>query len=207
MVMRSTRAASFHPADTVVSIYLECHGCAIGSEAGTVSVQAYDTDDVRRWRVRWREHDRMRSRTFPGKKQALALDADVKARKFRGDMIPKTGRKTLARAFAEWWPSVEATKATATQRSCRNQWNAHIKGTFDHHTLGELLTEPALIDGLMQRLDAEQVGRPSQRKTLIVLSALMTDRVRVGEVAANPVQRACKPKLRPAERSARSRRS
>lgn len=162
-----------------------------------MSVQAYDTDDGRRWRVRWRENDRMRSRSFGGKREALAFDADVKARKFRGDMIPRSGRKTLARAYEEWWPGVEATKAINTQRSYKAQWNAHIKNTFDHHTLGELVAQPSLIDDLMHRLHDEGVGRPSQRKTLIVLSALLADRVRVGEITTNPAHRALKPKLPP----------
>lgn len=139
----------------------------------------------------------MRSRSFTGKREAQAFDADVKARKFRGDMIPRSGRKTLARAYEEWWPGVEATKAVSTQRSYKSQWNAHIKDKFDHHTLGELVADPSLIDGLMHRLDAEKVGRPSQRKTLIVLSALLSDRVRVGEITINPAHRALKPKLPP----------
>lgn len=144
----------------------------------------------------------MRSRSFTGKREAQAFDADAKARKFRGDMIPRSGRKTLARAYEEWWPGVEATKATNTQRSYKAQWNAHIKGKFDHHTLGELVAQPSLIDDLMHRLDREGVGRPSQRKTLIVLSALLGDRVRVGEITVNPARRALKPKL-PGRRAVR----
>lgn len=162
-----------------------------------MSVQPYDTDDGRRWRVRWRENNRMRSRSFTGKREAQAFDADVKARKFRGDMIPRTGRKTLARAYDEWWISVEATKARSTQKSYREAWSAHVKDKFDHHTLGELVAQPSLIDDLMHQLDREGVGRPSQRKLLTILSALMTDRVRVGEITANPVHRALKPKMPP----------
>jgi hypothetical protein len=59
-----------------------------------MSVQRYETAAGSRWRVRWR--GQMRSRTVASKSEAMALDADVRARKFKGEALPRAGRETLA---------------------------------------------------------------------------------------------------------------
>lgn len=54
-----------------------------------MSVQQYKTSDGTQWRVRWREADgKMRSRTVVNKREALALAADLKARKFKSRTAP-----------------------------------------------------------------------------------------------------------------------
>jgi YD repeat-containing protein len=68
-----------------------------------VSVQRYKTADGVQWRVRWRDpNGKMRSRTSASKREALALDADIKARRFRGEVIQRTSRDTLATTYEEW---------------------------------------------------------------------------------------------------------
>ncbi len=65
-----------------------------------MSVQRYATSEGTRWRVRWREDGgRMRSRSLPTKREALAFDADIKSRQLRGEALPRPGRETLAQAF------------------------------------------------------------------------------------------------------------
>jgi hypothetical protein len=84
-----------------------------------VSVQRYVTADGTRWRVRWREPSgRMRSTTVPSKRDAVALDADLKARKFKGEALPQPGRDTLARAQSSPPPPIGKRK------------RSHISGSF-----------------------------------------------------------------------------
>lgn len=114
-----------------------------------MSVQRYETADGVRWRVRWREgNGHMRSRTVGSKREALALDADVKARKYKGDALPRAGRDTLATAYDEWWRLRGSTLAPHTQRVYKYAWDAHIRDRFDGHRLNELAAEPQLLEEL-----------------------------------------------------------
>jgi integrase len=159
-----------------------------------MSVQRYETADGTQWRVRWREPDgKMRSRTVVNKRGALALDADLKARKFKGEALPRAGRETLAAAFDEWWRLRGSTLATATQRTYLAAWNAHVRGEFDHHRVGELAADPQLFEELMATLRKRGVGNAAQRKVLVVMSAVLTAAVEWGRIATNPLWRMRKP--------------
>jgi integrase len=159
-----------------------------------VSTQRYETEDGTRWRVRWRDaHGKMHSRSFLTKRDAQGFDSDVKARKFRGDALPRPGKQTLRSAWDEWWRLVGAKKAESTRRTYRAVWHAHIEGRFDHHRLAELAAEPQLIDELVADMDSRQVGAAAQRKTLTVLSAVLTQCVRWRKIASNPVLSTPKP--------------
>jgi integrase len=159
-----------------------------------VSVQQYKTADGLQWRVRWREHDgKMRSRTVMNKREALALDADIKARKYKGEALPKPERKTLATAFDEWWRLRGETLAPATQRTYKAVWDAHVRGRFDHHQLSELVADPQLFEELMAEMRKRDVGNAAQRKVLVVISAVLTHAAASGRVATNPLLRMRKP--------------
>jgi integrase len=159
-----------------------------------VSVQRYKTADGVQWRVRWREHDgRMRSRTVSNKREALALDADVKARKYKGEALPKPGRETLSQAYDQWWRLHGSTLAQNTQEAHQAVWNAHVKGRFDHHRLSELSANPQLVDELLADMRERGVGSSSQRRVLAVLSSVLSEAVRWKKIAYNPVRNTPKP--------------
>jgi integrase len=159
-----------------------------------MSVQQYKTADGTQWRVRWREPDgKMRSRTVVNKREALALDADIHARKFKGEALPRAGRETLAAAFDEWWRLRGSTLAPATQRTYLAAWNAHIRGNFDHHRVNELAADPQLFEELTASMRMRDVGNAAQRKALVVVSAVLTAAVEWGRIATNPVWRMRKP--------------
>jgi len=160
-----------------------------------VSVQRYDTDDGARWRVRWREHDgRMRSRSVTSKREALALDDDVKARRFKGEALPRATRDTLADAYAEWLRLRGSRLAPQTLQVYRYVWNAHVRGSgFDAHRLTDLVSDPMLIEELTAGMKERGVGPSSQRKTLVVLSAVLTAAVEWKKIPTNPVWRMRKP--------------
>jgi integrase len=159
-----------------------------------MSVQQYKTADGLQWRVRWREHDgRMRSRTVMNKREALALDADVKARKYKGEALPQRERETLAAAFDEWWRLRGSTLATTTQRTYKAVWDAHIRDNFDQHYLAELVADPQLFEQLLADMREKGIGNAAQRKTLVVLSAVLSAAVDWKKITTNPVWRMRKP--------------
>jgi integrase len=160
-----------------------------------MSVQAYKNADGVQWRVRWREPDgRMRSRTTANKREALALDADIKARRFRGEVIPRTSRDTLAAAYEQWrelYAKPHLTKNTLTRYE--EAWEPHVKGRHDHHLLAELVANPLLFDEMLAEMRGRGVGNESQRKVLIVMSSVFRAAVRWRKVSVNPVLAVPKP--------------
>jgi integrase len=159
-----------------------------------MSVQRYETADGTQWRVRWREPDgKMRSRTVVNKREALVLDGDIKARKFKGEALPRAGRETLASAFDQWQRLVAPSLASTTRRTYLASWNAHIKDRFDHYRLNELTADPQLLDELLAEMRERGVGDAAQRKVLVVLSAVLTAAVGWKKIATNPVWRLRKP--------------
>jgi integrase len=160
-----------------------------------MSVQRYEAADGTRWRVRWREASgRMRSTTVPSKRDALALDADLKARKFKGEALPRPGKETLATAYQEWWRLRGSTLAPHTQRVYKYAWTKHIEAAgFDAHRLTELVADPALLEELTAGMRERGVGPAAQRKTLVVLSAVLSAAVQWKKIPTNPVWRMPKP--------------
>lgn len=160
-----------------------------------MSVQPYKTADGLQWRVRWREPDgKMRSRTTANKREALALDADVKARKFRGEVIPRTSRDTLASAYEQWkelYAKPYLTKKTLIRYE--EAWEPHVKGRHDHHLLAEFVANPQLFDEILAEMRERGVGNESQRKVLIVMSSVFRAAVRWKKVSINPVLAVPKP--------------
>jgi integrase len=160
-----------------------------------MSIQRYDTADGTQWRVRWREpNGKMRSRTVVNKREALALDADIKARKFKGEALPRPGKETLAVAYDEWWRLHASKLAPSTRDSYRAVWNAHVKGRFDHHRLNELVSDPKLFDELIADMRERGVGNPAQRRVLAVLSGVLSAAVKWNRIPSNPLLGTRKPR-------------
>jgi integrase len=159
-----------------------------------VSVHAYKTGDGPRYQVRWREaHGKVRTRAFVSKREANAFDIDIKARKFKGDALPRPGKQTLAAAYDEWYRLRGSTLASSTQATYRAVWNAHVRERFDHHRLNELAAEPQLFEELMADMRERGVGAAAQRKVLVVMSAVLTACVDWKKISVNPVLRMRKP--------------
>ena len=170
------------------------HGCSIGaghlgrSEAA-LSIHRYETADGSRWQVRWRDHTgRVRTRSVTSKPEATALDADIKARKFKGEALPRPSKDTLATAYDEWLRLRAPSLATHTQRVYKLTWAKHIQGRdFDAHRLTDLVADPVLLEELTAAMRDDGVGPAAQRKTLVVLSAVLTACVEWRKLPTNPV--------------------
>jgi integrase len=162
-----------------------------------MSVQSYKTKDGPRYRVRWYEGTKPKSRSFLSKRKANAFDTEVKARKQRGEALPQTGRQTLAAVHDEWWRLRRNRLSKHTQESYERHWNAHLKGRWDHYKLSDWVTNPQLFDDLIADLEARGVGPASQRKVFVILSAVFSTAVEWKKVGINPVLTAPKPSASP----------
>lgn len=144
--------------------------------------------------MRWRENGRVRTRSLTSKREAVAFDADVKARKYKGEALPRQSKDTLADAYEQWLRLRGCNLAPQTLKVYQYVWVAHIRRTgFDAHRLGELVADPMLIEQLTAGMKERGVGPSSQRKTLVVLSAVLTAAVEWKKIPTNPVWRMRKP--------------
>jgi integrase len=146
--------------------------------------------------VRWRESTgRMRSTTVPSKRDATALDAGLKARKFKGEALPQRSKDTLAGAYEQWRRLRAPDLAPQTVTSYQYVWNAHVSASgFDtHRLLTDLVADPMLFDELRADMRDRGVGPAAQRKVLTVLSAVLSQCVRWNKIPTNPLWRLPKP--------------
>lgn len=139
----------------------------------------------------------MRSRTFPSKRDAQGFDAEVKAKKFREELLPRPGKLTLAGAYEEWWRLRASTLAASTQAGYRAVWDANIRGRHDQLRVSGLASDPQLVEEIVAEMRARGVGTGSQRKTLVVVSAVMTACVEWKRIPTNPVRGLRKPSATP----------
>ena len=125
------------------------------------------------WRVRWRDSDRNRARTFDRKADATAFEAEVRRRKRVEDLASlDAGRETLQEFAEEWWqlhalpnlaPATLANYAHALGRSCapapRSDETARpeSRGHFP----------------IPRRPDESDVGDASVRKVLAILQGVL----------------------------------
>ena len=158
-----------------------------------MSVHPYKTADGTRYQVRWREGKRVRTRTMSRKKEANDFDVQVKARRFRGEAIPRSGRETLAEVYEQWKTMYAPNLAKKTLDTYEAMWNAHVKGRHDAHVLAEWVSNPQLFEQLTADMRERGVGNAAQRKVLVVMSSVFAAAVRWNKIGVNPVLAVPKP--------------
>ncbi|MFI5004171.1 MAG: tyrosine-type recombinase/integrase [Solirubrobacterales bacterium] len=158
-----------------------------------MSVHPYKTADGTRYQVRWREGTRVRTRTLLSKKEANDFDVEVKARKYRGEAMPRPGRETLAVAYDEWKAMRAPLLSKNTLDTYEAVWTAHVKDRHDHHRLSEWVSNPQLFEALTADMRERGVGNASQRKVLVVMSSVFAAAVQWNKVGINPVLSVPKP--------------
>jgi hypothetical protein len=159
-----------------------------------MSMRSYETADGKRWQVQWRDaQKKLRGKTFTSKSEAQAFDADIKAKKFKGEALPRPAKQSLAQAYDDWYRLSAPDLAPATRRNYQSTWNTHVRDRFDGHSLQELANEPDLFREFLADMRGRDVGLATQRKVLAILSAVLTAAVEGNKLAANPLWRIRKP--------------
>jgi integrase len=158
----------------------------------------------------------MRSKTLFTRREAEALDADLKAKKLRGDLLPVAGRWPLDQCWDEWLELRRPELSPATLSTYETLWEAHIRGTsLGRSSISALVAEPKLIEDHLASLkakdfknrnrdeaDKDDLGIAAKRKLLMLLSGVFSECVRWRRISINPIREMRKPSAIP-QRSAR----
>lgn len=154
------------------------------------------------WQVRWREGGKQRSRMFEKKGDAEAFELDTRRRQQLGPLAAAVlvSRQTLAEFVEEdWWPRYAIPNLKpSTRRRYLEVWASYLLPTLGGYQLREIT--PLLVEDLRDQLRRSGLAPASQRKALLLLSAILKRAVVRGLLPANPVSSVDKPKAPPADR-------
>lgn len=145
----------------------------------------------RKYRVRWREGGRLRSRSFDRKREADDFDAEQRRRRQRGGVIPGQNR-TLVADYAERWLREKRREVTrATIENYAVQFELRVGPMLGGFTLHEL--SPRVLRDFIQRLQEAGTPPPTIQKTCTALGAMLQRATEDGLVEANAMRSVRKP--------------
>ncbi|MGI8428876.1 MAG: tyrosine-type recombinase/integrase, partial [Solirubrobacteraceae bacterium] len=149
------------------------------------------------WRVRWRDaQSRPRSCVVGRKRDAQALDAELKRAKRLGATAPvENSRETLGEFAKVWWnrhavPNLQR----HTLEGYASALDVHIILRLGAVRLRSLT--PELIGELRAELTAGGVGDAATRKTLVLLQSILERAVEWRRLESNPAHAIRKPRQR-----------
>ena len=140
------------------------------------------------WVVRWREGTRNRQKVAGRKRDAVALDAEIRRRMRTGEIRQlDTGRQTLG-DLAEEWLRVHARPnlAASTVNVYVGLWDLHIEPRLGHVPLRDL--DALRCQAFAADLAAAGIGPAARRKTLALLGAIVQRGVEWGRLPGNPAR-------------------
>lgn len=142
----------------------------------------------KRWRVQWAAADgryRSAGRTFPTSTAARNFGLDREAEVRAGqDRDPRAGRIRVRDWAAEWMGS----RVVEPRTFGKDQTNLdrHVLPTFGDMRLDQL--DVLLIQGWVKRMRTDGLAPATVRSPYLLLSAMLTDAVKVGRLQANPAK-------------------
>ena len=155
-----------------------------------------------KWRVRWREAGRERSRTVSRKREAEQLEAEIKRLRRLGPLASlDNGTVTLSDFAHQWWDAHATRLAPMTQRRYAEVIDLHVVRRLGRYQLRAL--SAAVIDDFRTGLERDRVGAPTVLKAITVLSSILRYAVVRGELSTNPVREVPKPRQRQSSRRVR----
>jgi integrase len=142
-------------------------------------------DGSRSWRVRWREGDRNRSRTFRTRRDAELFESDLVRRRRLGTLAAlDSGTITLDRFVADTWaPQRAADLKPATREFYAGLYRAHIAPTFATVPLREI-TPQRVAAWQAERVKAG-AGRKAVTRALRLLGGILGYAVELEHVQVN----------------------
>lgn len=160
-----------------------------------MSVERVERDAGVVWRVRWREGGRNRARTVGRKRDAEALDAEIRRRIRLGELnTVDAGRETLAEFGQEWWQLYAVpTLSDRTRRSYAGMWDRHVLPRLGGHRLRDI--QPEMLERFRADLQEAGVGEPTVYRVLALLQGVMQRAVEWQRIRSNPVRLVRKPRI------------
>ena len=146
------------------------------------------------WRVRWREGDSNRSRSFDRKTDALAFDAQVRRERQRRGVDHVVDSDVTLEDFAgEWWTSyAEVHLSARTRANYAVALDLRIVPQLGSMRLREI--RPAVVESWIADLRRRGDGGPSILRASAVLSAILQRAVVNDLIDSNPVRQVRKPR-------------
>ena len=144
--------------------------------------------DTRKWEVRWRENGRHRSRSFTKKADAERFETRVRSARELGEALDlERGKETVAEFIERWWREYAVIKLEHNTRKSYGQvWEKHLRSRIGGYRLRDV--SPAVVHRVKAELLAKDVGVPTVRKGLALLSAVFRCAVEWDRVDRNPVR-------------------
>ena len=152
--------------------------------------------DTGKWEVRWRENGRHRSRSFTRKADAERFETRVRSARELGEAVDlDRGKETLAEFVERWWREYALVELQSnTRNSYGYVWEKHLRKRIGGYRLRDV--SPAVVDRVKTELQAAEVGAPTVRKALALLSAMFRCAVTWDRVDRNPVREVRSPAVR-----------
>jgi integrase len=125
------------------------------------------------WAVRWREAGRNRSRVVGRKRDAEALDAEIKRRRRMGELALADGGTVTLDEYTTgtWWQAHATALAPKTRRTYAHSYDLHVRPRLGSVPLREL--HPDLVARWQGELLAAGVGGQAVRKAMVMLSSVL----------------------------------
>ena len=165
-----------------------------------VSVHRVATSSGNAWKVRWREGDRNRSRSFERKRDADRFDAEQRRlRQLRGVDHVIGDDTTLSAWASKWWTDfAEVHLHQRTQANYATQLDTRIIPELGGMRLRDI--RPATVEAWIATLQRRGDGAPSIVRASAVLSAILQRALANDLVDMNAARAARKPRLKPPRR-------
>jgi integrase len=140
------------------------------------------------WRVRWKEGDRWQSRTFDRKRDADALDTEIRRHRRLGTLHAlDAGAEPLTEYVTTVWAPVFASQLAPKTRSIyATIYDRHIGPTLGSVPLREL--NPETISRWQSDLLAVGVGHAAVRKAMALLGSILQRAAAAQRIQANPAR-------------------
>lgn len=152
------------------------------------TIESYETQAGRRWRVRYRTPDRRQTdkRGFISKRQAQDFAATIEVEKMRGEYVaPKLGHITVGELGPEWLDRKRTDLKPSTYRSLETAWRVHVETRWRTSRLTDID-----LDAVEQWITT--MNRNSGATVVIraygVLAGILDTAVKGRRIARNPAR-------------------
>ena len=149
------------------------------------------------WTARWVTPAGVkRRRTFDRKRDAEDWMLEVRRRKRLGELALMDSREQpLSEYWTEWLESYSKPHhAPSTQAQALGTWRRYVEPELGHYTLGQLCSNPFIIQRFQGELTNRGCTVPTVLKVLHLVQSMMQRAVEWNRIPTNPVKACRKPK-------------